>query len=573
MNNHFYTTSDSEANAAIANMNAVLEDRNAFEVFNVGGSYLPMYRLNHPQQQTHFYTSYIDERDAALNEEGYLGEGIAFWTLASPGSTDGMADLYRAYNPTTDDHLYTISKSEIDNAPSYKYEGVACAVYLTKIGGSSLLYRLRSPLGHHFYTASQAERDQLVEQLPGPGYVDEGFTGYVVANDPGGVSPFYRLYSPNTGGHLYTTSIIENDGAIKNSGYRGDGTCGFIYAEGSQPTANVTQLYRCYNATLDDHFYTTDTVAYLTLLETGTYVGEGIAGYVPSSDTGRFAAFKSPVQRLVGDLHQDFLLLPPLPKYLTSNSNFIFNSIIGANTNSIPGLSIEIEITSDISVSSVNKGPLGCTFQLNAYSPDNFTSAWQQYVFRTDGKDILWVINNYSDNSYANDSIIGSGKICTLSRPVMQKGLLLKISLIYDIYDAVLGANFTVSDGNKTLGSKKALVQDLEGGTAFGSAPIIGFQMVLVGYGDGSQTTFAGGGSGLFRISASTPLMAAINAPANAEAASYFTEETANSVYAEVSETKSANVIQGFGTNGTTFGLRVPGQILKSLKTLPVNDL
>jgi Repeat of unknown function (DUF5648) len=549
---HFYTIDSGERAAAIANMSAVSEG-DSFWVFSKDSSdFVPMFRLYHPEENTHLFTTFVDERDAAINEQDYEGEGIGFWCLAA-GAANGsnMVNLFRAYNPVTDDHFYTLQRGEIFADSDYKDEGVAAVVFSVSVGGLAPLFRLRSPSGHHFYTVDSTERQALLTKK----YVDEGTCGFVSPTAPNGPAPFFRAYHPTTGGHLYTVDIAESDLALKQSGYRGDGISCFIFQDGTQ-LDNAVPLFRCFNANLDDHFYTTDATERDNAITALGYKDEGLAGWVLSPAVGQFDESSVPVHRLRGDFKNNFFLTPPgPPKALSSNSNFILNSIIGAGTDAILGLSVEIDLSSDVQASSVNKGVMGFGFQLNAFSPQNFTSGYQQYVLRLAGKDLHWAINNYSASSYAISNILGDEKICTLKSAMLAAGMKLTIQLIYDAFGNVLGATFSAYSGKKKLGDKTALIKDINNGIAFGAAPIIGFQMVLVGYGGGAQTTLTPGGGGVFRYEATTPLFAEVTAPANSESPTSFTVETANSTYGEISATKSRELSQTFGTGGTTFSL------------------
>lgn len=76
------------------------------------------------------------------------------WKALATGS-----NVYRVYNPTSGDHLFTTSTAERDNVIKYgwKDEGIAF-----KSGGKTSVYRIYNPkTGEHFYTASTVERDNL----------------------------------------------------------------------------------------------------------------------------------------------------------------------------------------------------------------------------------------------------------------------------------------------------------------------------------------------------------------------------------------------------------------------------
>jgi hypothetical protein len=68
--------------------------------------------------------------------------------------------------------------------------------------------------------------------------------------------------------------------------------------------------------------------------------------------------------------------VPPPRGGLGSNSNYI----LASNCDPLVNLSVTIDVTRDIVVQSSSGGIAGFGFQLNAYSPMNEKSAWQQYV-------------------------------------------------------------------------------------------------------------------------------------------------------------------------------------------------
>lgn len=90
----------------------------------------------------------------------YRYEGMT-WTF---DNATGGSPIYRAYNKLNGSNFYTAYKPEYDALPShYKKEDVACRVR----SGTRAVYRFHCPSrGYHFYTASTAERDQIIVGLP-----------------------------------------------------------------------------------------------------------------------------------------------------------------------------------------------------------------------------------------------------------------------------------------------------------------------------------------------------------------------------------------------------------------------
>ncbi|RII26043.1 MAG: hypothetical protein CXR30_16920 [Geobacter sp.] len=116
--------------------------------------------------------------------------------------------LYRSWDGS--DHFYTSSKAEYDGLPAkYRKEGIACYVATTKIPGHTELYRLyNGNIDDHFYTTSSGEKDNAVKF---GGYKYEGVTGYVATNPSVDHSEFYRAWNPEIGDHFYTRSVKEID--------------------------------------------------------------------------------------------------------------------------------------------------------------------------------------------------------------------------------------------------------------------------------------------------------------------------------------------------------------------------
>lgn len=104
---------------------------------------MSLHRLYHPRTHDHFYTA----SDGELVNAGRLGysyEGIAGYIfqvadnapghiLRASGTPSGakvveaLVPLYRLFSPKGNDHFYTISKGESDNAVAkfgYQYEGI-----------------------------------------------------------------------------------------------------------------------------------------------------------------------------------------------------------------------------------------------------------------------------------------------------------------------------------------------------------------------------------------------------------------------------------------------------------------
>jgi hypothetical protein len=549
---HFLTLDTNEATAAVANMGAIQEGTAFYAFAEPPAAPVPMYRARHDARGTHLYTTFIDERDVALNELGYIGEGIGFWCWP-PGSLEGLSPyttpLYRFYDPFTDDYLYTVDPNE--SHTSHRAQGIAGYVYVQDVrqhvfapATAVPLMRLLTPSGQHFCTANEAEYEDLLAL--NAGYTADGVAGYVFTASTNALQPLFRSYHPSTGGHLYTMDISESDKASQKYGYRGDGISGYIWRPGAQ-LAGAVALLRGYNATSDDHLYTVNAA------ELQGYSPEGTTGYVASNDLDPSTENAQPMQRLRGDFTRDFLL--PVTD-LVGNSNLLMTSYIGNLWNPIMGLAVDIEIQSDLTADGVTAGVgLGMSFQLNAQSPIGFNSKWQQYIITLQGGELSCEIQNWSATpSYSIGFIEGAAYLCSLGGDTIPAGYHLQIVLINDDYGNILGAGFSILQGTTIKGQATLLIQNLPSGPAFGAAPILGIQMVIVGPGNGSTATLAHGGAGIISYTADSPLYAQAWDPQGFSEVAQMTstEEQSNVEYGPTASTKSKTLTQAFGVRVPT---------------------
>lgn len=127
VNNHFYTTSDSEAAGAVVGGYS-REGIAGFISNTQGNGAVALYRFFNPSTARHFYTTSLTERDSAA-AGGYTLEGVIGYV--QPNATTGTVELYRLYHPTQRKHFYTASVAERDGAVrgGYRYEGVAGHVF------------------------------------------------------------------------------------------------------------------------------------------------------------------------------------------------------------------------------------------------------------------------------------------------------------------------------------------------------------------------------------------------------------------------------------------------------------
>ena len=173
---------------------------------------------------------------------------------------------YRFYNGSTGAHFYTVSEAERDNvrnnlSPPYNYEGEAFRVANTYAPGLSPVHRFYNTRnGVHFYTISEAERAHVAATLPH--YTYEGVAYHASEVAGANLTPFHRFYVPSKGFHFYTASEEEKNQIIANLGatYRYEGVGYYVldtlWNAEKLPHTGVTSA-QCYEAgkdTLQDCF-------------------------------------------------------------------------------------------------------------------------------------------------------------------------------------------------------------------------------------------------------------------------------------------------------------------------------
>ncbi|MDP3227941.1 MAG: serine protease [Acidovorax sp.] len=142
--------------------------------------------------------------------------------LASSGTSpqpSARTAIYRFFNVQTGAHFFTASAAErdfvIQTYPQFQYENIAFYAYGQPTAGQSTVFRFfNKSNGAHFYTINQVESDFVRANYPVFNY--EGPIWYAQASAAAGTTPIYRFYKPSTGTHFYTVSAAERDFVIAN---------------------------------------------------------------------------------------------------------------------------------------------------------------------------------------------------------------------------------------------------------------------------------------------------------------------------------------------------------------------
>jgi hypothetical protein len=170
----------------------------------------------------------------------------------------------------------TADPNAANNAPT-----LAVTVNPSPVANQVLRYRLYSPVTlEHLYTTDLNEYNTL-GSFTGT-WNQEGTVGHVLDN-PGsfnGVAavPYYRLYDTSVQRHHWTTDPNEYYTLIQFPQYNAEGVDGYILPTN---TTGATQLYRLlYPFVPGLHHWTIDANEYDTLISTYGWVGEGGSGFV-----------------------------------------------------------------------------------------------------------------------------------------------------------------------------------------------------------------------------------------------------------------------------------------------------
>lgn len=170
--------------------------------------------------------------------------------------------------------------SEFDPVTSDNSSSVSVSVNVPLPGVPALRYRLYSPvsLEHHFTT----DLNEYNVLGASGAWIQEGTVGKVL-NNPGsfggvGAVPYYRLYNTFTRWHHWTTDPNEYYTLTTYPGWNGEGVDGYLLPS---TTSGATQLFRLvYPNGTGLHHWTTDSNEYSVLITVYGWVGEGGTGYV-----------------------------------------------------------------------------------------------------------------------------------------------------------------------------------------------------------------------------------------------------------------------------------------------------
>jgi surface protein len=148
----------------------------------------PLYRFWSAKNKSHFYTASKEERDyiiANYDEHTWKYEGEASDVFAT--QVENSTPIYRFWSKKHKGHFYTASEEEknlvINKYDDYvwKYEGIAYYAYPTRQINSTPIFRFWSAKNkHHFYTASEEEKNYVINNYDDYVWKYEGISWYAV---------------------------------------------------------------------------------------------------------------------------------------------------------------------------------------------------------------------------------------------------------------------------------------------------------------------------------------------------------------------------------------------------------
>ena len=191
------------------------------------------------------YLKVFDRSGKTVNINELTNSSIQLEAIAGTEYYIGVNGNEAEYDPITGEGTASGSQGNYNLSVSSKNDLVS---------GSTIYRFFRPDLGTHFYTASELERDSIINNLSDYTYEGASYIAAAETADPiTQAKPVYRFFNTHTGAHLYTMSEVERDSIDNLFNYTYEGVAYYGY-ESDRPGA--TALYRFYNPETDSHFYT-----------------------------------------------------------------------------------------------------------------------------------------------------------------------------------------------------------------------------------------------------------------------------------------------------------------------------
>jgi hypothetical protein len=239
-----------------------------------------------------------------------------------------------------------------------------------------------------------------------------------------------------------------------------------------------------------------------------------------------------------------WLLLHAAPAAIVGSDASAFVPHSNTNTMIYTGPSSCVCFT-DLSVavqtSTYLQSDLGFSIQLIGYSPSGYTAAWQQYGFTVDASGVNIFAENWKMPVVGTDDLfnVRPSLFQLASPPSVPADYLFNISLLYDNgSEDVVGAHYSVYDrgSSSTVGSLSLMLRDIAGFDPTWYAPVLAFQMNIVGPYNSLRTTFSAASGHIFYNAANSYLTTLGSQPSCVAAPNVITAETSNLRYSDLSD-------------------------------------
>lgn len=194
-----------------------------------------------------------------------------------------------------------------------------------------------------------------------------------------------------------------------------------------------------------------------------------------------------------------------------------------------------------VQTSTYLQSDVGFSIQLNGYSPSGYTAAWQQYGFTVDASGVNIFAENWKMPVVGTDDLfnVRPSLFQLVSPPSVPADYLFNISLLYDNgSEDVVGAHYSVYDrgSSSTVGSLSLMLRDIAGFDPTWYAPVLAFQMNIVGPYNSLRTTFSAASGHIFYNAANSYLTTLGSQPSCVAAPNVITAETSNLRYSDLSD-------------------------------------
>ena len=144
--------------------------------------------------------------------------------LAQPTDQYQEGVVYRLFNTSSGQHLFSSNRNEIDTLTGEQQWINEGASYRLPTSGSQDVYRfLVLSENRRFYTASNGERDNIINAMSNYIYEGVAFAVYSPQTPPSNATAVSRFLNLETGRHVFSSSQIEKEILGSSSEWRNEG--------------------------------------------------------------------------------------------------------------------------------------------------------------------------------------------------------------------------------------------------------------------------------------------------------------------------------------------------------------